>query len=210
MTAEKISFSGIVLSVQPRIRLLRSFDEVSHQYSGYTLGIHGTLGTEERDFTVGVGKAAHAKLQFRVGDKVSGEGKPVANPGMETADLYKVSKLKILERGQDAPIAPPWHSLAPALEIYRERGHRRLDAKTYQAKCLTCVWGCLMPVEMVIEQWKQDNVKYRREAFCYGPTQCKLYAAGPTRKVPGRNGMSYEEENWVDEQNVSHRRGEEH
>lgn len=200
----KVPFTGILLSVQPRIRLLRSFDEVSHQYSGYTLRLHGTLGPEERDFSVGIGKAAHTKYQFWVGDKVSGEGEHVANPATEAVDIYRASKLKVMERGQDCQTAPPWHSLAPALEVYRERGHRRLDARTYQAKCSTCVWGCLMAVEMVIDQWNPKK-KYRQETFCYGPLSCKLYAPGPTRKVPGRNGMNYTEESWVDEQNVSHR-----
>jgi hypothetical protein len=29
--------------------------------------------------------------------------------------------------------------------------------------------------------------------------------AGPTRKAPGRKGMTWEEEDWVDEDAVSHR-----
>ncbi len=33
----------------------------------------------------------------------------------------------------------------------------------------------------------------------------RLYKAGPTRKVPGRQGMSWEEEDWVDEGAVRHR-----
>jgi hypothetical protein len=32
-----------------------------------------------------------------------------------------------------------------------------------------------------------------------------VYESGPTRKVPGRRGMSYEEEDWVDEDATSHR-----
>jgi len=35
MTDGKISFKGIIISVQPRIRLMRSFDERSHNYLGY-------------------------------------------------------------------------------------------------------------------------------------------------------------------------------
>ena len=35
--------------------------------------------------------------------------------------------------------------------------------------------------------------------YSYGPKSCSLYRAGPTRKVPGRKGMSWEEEDWVDE-----------
>jgi hypothetical protein len=62
-----------------------------------------------------------------------------------------------------------------------------------------------MPVEMIIDQWNPSNRKYRYETFCYGPKSCAFYKAGPTRKVPGRKGMVWEEEDWVDEDAVSHR-----
>jgi hypothetical protein len=38
MTNSKILFNGIILSVQPRIRLIRSFDELSYVGKGFTLG----------------------------------------------------------------------------------------------------------------------------------------------------------------------------
>ncbi len=28
------------------------------------------------------------------------------------------------------------------------------------------------------------------ESFCYGPKSCRFHKAGPTRTVPGRNGMT--------------------
>jgi len=34
---------------------------------------------------------------------------------------------------------------------------------------------------------------------------CSFYRAGPTRKVPARKGMSYTEENWVNEETTLHR-----
>jgi len=58
---------------------------------------------------------------------------------------------------------------------------------------------------MIIDHWDQSKKRYRTETFCYGPKSCALYRAGPTRKVPGRHGMSWTEENWVDEQTVAHR-----
>lgn len=205
--AGKLPFSGIILSVQPRIKLLRSFDEVSHQYSGYTLRLNGLLGPDRRIFKVGIGKAAHAKFQFGFCDKISGEGEWVIGEATN-ADIYKTSKLRVLERGQDNQSPPPWHILAPALEVYRERGHRRLDLTTYEERCSTCVWGCLMPVEIIVDHWKPDVKKYRQERFCYGPVSCGFYKAGPGRRVPGRKGMVHVEENWIDEQNVAHRKDE--
>jgi hypothetical protein len=62
-----------------------------------------------------------------------------------------------------------------------------------------------MPVEMIIGQWNPRKKKYRFETFCYGPQSCVFYKAGPTRKVPGRGGMVWEGEDWVDEDAVSHR-----
>ena len=60
-----------------------------------------------------------------------------------------------------------------------------------------------MPVEMIIDHWNPSQKRYRFETFCYGPKSCFLYRA--TRKVPGRKGMSYTEEDWVDEDATSHR-----
>ncbi len=138
----KTSWSGVLVAVQPRIRLTRSFDQRSHTYQGYLLRIHGALGEEWRELLVAVGEAAHAHHQFRAGDHLSGEGVPVADPDTEIADLYKVSKLRVLERGPDAAgTAPPWLGVPPSLPVYRQRGHRRLDARTYDGKCTRCMWG---------------------------------------------------------------------
>jgi hypothetical protein len=206
MTEAKIPWSGILTSVQPRIRLTRSFDERSHTYMGYVLRVRGSLGGELREFLVAIGEAAHAKHQFRAGDRVSGEGVPVADPRLETGELYKVSALKVIERGPNAtPAPPPWIGVPTALPVYRQRSHRRLDARTYDAKCTACVWGSRMAVEMIIDQWNPRQRRYRQETFCYGPLSCPVYRAGPTRKVPGRKGMSWEEEDWVDQDAVSHR-----
>jgi len=62
-----------------------------------------------------------------------------------------------------------------------------------------------MPVEIIIDHWNPSKKRYRFETFCYGPKSCILYKAGPTRKVPGRKGMSYTEEDWVDEDATAHR-----
>jgi hypothetical protein len=114
----KIPWRGTVVAVQPRIRLTRSFDERSHTYQGYVLRVDGKIGDETQDFLIAVGEGAHRKHHFRIGDQLSGEGHPVADPGLETSELYK---------------------------------------------------------------------------------------AGTARKVPGRHGMSYTEEDWVDGDATSHR-----
>ena len=203
---EKLIWQGTVISVQPRIRLLRSFDQRSHSYMGCAIGISGTIGNEERQFSVGIGKGAQAKHSFRAGDIVSGQCLAVEDSRLETVEFYKVSRLKLIERPDQEKCVPlPWFGVPPNLETYRARGHRRLDVRTYEAQCQGCIWGCKMAVELIIDQWNPSKKKYRQETFCYGPKSCKFYKAGPTRKVPGRKGMTWEEEDWVDEEATSHR-----
>ena len=205
----RVAWSGVVIAVQPRIRLTRSFDERSHSYLGYLLRVRGTVAGADAEFLVGVGSGAHAKHQFRIGDSIEGVGLRVADPQLEIADVYKVSKLKISRRGVELDSAPPWHGVPPPLPIYRERGHRRLAATTYESKCQNCIWGCVMPVEIIVDHWNPERRRYRTETFCYGPLSCPLYKSGPTRKVPGRNGMSYEEQDWVDWDATAHRGADE-
>jgi len=202
----KVPWSGSIVAVQPRIRLMRSFDERSHSYHGYVLRIQGTCGNETVEFLIAVGKGAHEKHPFHAGMEVSGQSVPVDDPRLEIAGYYKTSRLKIENVNEDVPPdAPPFLGVPPDMPTYRERGHRRQDARTYNAKCMACIWGCRMPVEMIIDQWKPSQKRYRFETFCYGPKSCSLYRAGATRKVPGPRGMTWEEEDWVDEEATSHR-----
>ncbi len=208
----KLSFDGTITSIQPRIRLTRSFDEASHTYLGYAIKITGTIDSQEtipsnqNTFSIGIGKAAQAKFNFKVNDIISGDCLPVPDPEMEPTDYYKVSRLSKISEGEQGSLSVPWELVPPELEVYRERGHRRLSAKTYDTKCSSCIWGARMPVEIIVDNWNpRGRRKYRFETFCYGPLSCKSYKAGPNRKVEGRNGMVYVEEDWVDEEMTGHR-----
>lgn len=201
----KLIFKGTIISIQPRIRLTRSFDESSHTYLGYAIILEGDLDNARVTFSVGIGKAAHAKHQFKVNDVISGECVLVPDPDTEPAKYYKVSKLKVISKGTIINNTSPWELVPPALEVYRERGHRRLATRTYEVFCSSCMWGCRMPVEIIIDNWNPSKKKYTFETFCYGPLNCKLYKAGPNRRVEGRNGMVYVEEDWIDQMAVEHR-----
>ena len=209
---DKLNFKGLITSIQPRIKLTRSFDEASHTYLGYVIKIAGTIDAEEtissnqNIFSIGIGKAAQAKFNFKVNDIISGACLPVPDPDMEPVDYYKVSKLAKVAEGEPGSTSAPWELVPPELEVYRERGHRRLAARTYDSKCSSCMWGARMPVEIIVDNWNpRGKRKYRFETFCYGPLSCKLYKAGPNRRVEGRNGMVYVEEDWVDEMMTEHR-----
>lgn len=69
---DKSTFKGKIISIQPRIRLLRSFDEASHTYLGYAITLEGEINNQHNTFSIGIGKAAHAKYQFKVNDVISG------------------------------------------------------------------------------------------------------------------------------------------
>lgn len=203
---KKITWSGKIISVQPRIRLTRSFDERYHNYLGYCLFVVGDVDNENREFSIGIGKGAFKKHLFQVGDEASGEAVPVIEKRKEPVELYKVSKLKKIKCNEgNLDNHPPWHGIAVDLEECRNRGHRRLSSRTYESKCKSCIWGCRMPVEIIVDHWKPNIKRYRFETFCYGPKSCRYYKTGPLRKVPGRRGMTYEEPEWVDEEETSHR-----
>jgi hypothetical protein len=152
---DKLTFTGQITSIQPRIRLTRSFDEASHTYLGYAIKIAGTIYAEETNFSIGIGKAAQAKFNFKVNDVISGECLPVLDPDMEPVDYYKVSKLAKVAEGEQGSLSAPWELVAPELEVYRERGHRRLAARTYDSKCSSCMWGARMPV---VDKMRGDTV----------------------------------------------------
>lgn len=206
---EKLPWHGQIISIQPRIRLTRSFDERYHSYIGYSLLFDGTIKNEICEFSIGVGKVAQQKHQFQVGDEVSGESLPVANKQKEPVEFYKTSKLKVIARSKKEAAFPPWHGVPVELSLYRSRGHRRLSTRTYGSKCWSCVWGCRMPVTIIVDKWKPEEKLYRFETFCYGPKSCSFYKPGPWRKVPGRRGMVWEEPDWVDEDSTSQREWEE-
>src|SRR5579859_250504 len=199
----KTSIEGRIVAVQPRIRLLRSFDQRQHNYPGYALLIESAA--DGKQVWIGVGPAAHAKFGFCAGGNFSAEVEPVANPDLEAVDYYKAAKIRFAPGNSRQGPPPPWFGVPPDSPTYRARGHRRLDSNAYDSVCHHCIWGCRMAVEMTIDQWNPEKKQYRKETFCYGPKSCAKYQAGPVREVPGRNGTTWLEEDRVDEEATSHR-----
>ena len=105
--AEKLSWSGTVLAVRPRIKSVLLGGEAKHSYQGYVLVLEGTLGEVARTFAVGLGKAAQGKHGFRAGDRASGAGVAIDDPAGHACDLHKASKLAREPGPEPAPGGPP-------------------------------------------------------------------------------------------------------
>jgi hypothetical protein len=191
----KFTFTGTIVSVKARIRLIRSFDQIpTHQYQGYTLILNGDVdGVSCSQLKVAIGPKAHEQYKFRIGDLVTGIAIPVPDPETEWAELYKVSGLTLIERTQhDAQPPSPTGGIAPPLEQYREQGHFRLKRGICETACGQCPFGLTMPTKIILDHWNPSKVKWRFETHCYGPRGCPRYKAGPAYRVPGRKaGMVY-------------------
>ena len=190
----KIAFTGTIVSVKARIRLIRSFDQVpTHQYQGYTLILDGEIDSIPRTrFKVAIGPKTHEQHQFRIGDTIMGMALFVPDPETEWAEFYKVSGLQLIKRTQpDAPPSPTG-GIAPPLTQYREQGHLRLKRETCETACTQCPFGITMPTQIILDHWNPSIVKWRVETHCYGSRECPRYKAGPAYRVPGRrSGMVY-------------------
>ncbi len=194
--SNKFKFEGIITAVKARIRLIRSFNEISHAYLGYILVMDAVVDSKEWPFLrIAVGQKTHEKFQFRAGDSITGEALPLENPKQEWADLYKVSGLRLIERRDYSKGKEIQGGIAPPLTVYREQGHLRLDPKTYESKCRQCHWGIVMATEIIIDHWNPEKKKWRYETHCYGSKDCPNYKPGKARSVPGRKpGMV-----WIDD-----------
>jgi hypothetical protein len=196
-STDSVAFQGEVVAVKARIRLVRSFDQISHQYQGYILCLALPDPKSREILRVAIGAATYEKHQFHIGDIVSGRAQPVPDPKREWANLHKASGIRMDRRGppeQQRP-ADPEGGIAPPLDVYRAQGHRRLDPHTCVTKCGRCPWGLTMVTEIIIDQWNPSKKRWRLEPHCYGPRDCPWYRAGAARKVPGRKSWMV----WIDD-----------
>jgi hypothetical protein len=191
----KFAFSGMIVSVKARIRLIRLFDQVpTHQYQGYTLILDGEVdGVPRNRFKVAIGPKAHELHQFRIGDTIQGKTISVRDSETEWAEFYKVSGLQLIERTHPGNPPPgPDGGIAPPLAQCRAQGHFRLKREVCETQCVQCPFGLTMPTQIILDHWNLSKVKWRFETHCYGPRGCPRYKAGPAYRVPGRrSGMVY-------------------
>ena len=199
-TQEKISFSGVILSVQPRSNVWRyRLDNRTHNLTGYNIFLRGTAENVEKDYAVAISEKQQQKLHFRIGDEIMGTAWTKMYPKLEYADYYRAGGLRKLSEasipGEDK--APPWVAEVPELSVYAWRGCRMLDSRLWKNKCFACKWACMANV--AIEYNWGITQKFRFESFCYGPKSCKLYRMGRPRAVPYKDCGSDYDRGWLDD-----------
>ena len=68
---DKISFSGVILSVQPRSNVWRyRLDNRTHSMTGYNIFLKGTAEGEEKEFAVAISEKQQQKFRFHIGNTV--------------------------------------------------------------------------------------------------------------------------------------------
>ena len=182
--ATRQAFSGILLAVQPRVFLQRASRSTQVVYKGYLMRIVGQSVGSSRVMRVGISEADQQRHALQAGDRVEGEGKVVRDRSTEVAQLHRVEGLRVVARASGrAKKPPPWLGVPEPLPAYRECGFRELDQRTFEARCVSCVWACEMAVELTVDSGNRSRLDWRTETFCYGPASCGLYHAGSSSTV---------------------------
>lgn len=196
---KKITFSGLILSVQPRSNVWRyRLDNRTHSTTGYNLFLTGVVDNEEREFVVAISEKQQEKLHFHIDDEISGTAWTKKYAKLEYADFYRAGRLKKHAEAKDTEeTASPWTGEVPALSVYDWRGCRMLDARRWRSKCFTCKWACMANV--AIEYNWGISQRFRFESFCYGPKSCHLYKMGKPRAVPYKDSGTDYDVGWLDE-----------
>jgi hypothetical protein len=199
--SEKIKWSGVITSIQPRTRVWRYLtDNRTHYHIGFNLFLDGCADGEDKQFVVAISEKQQQSGEFGIGNTVSGTAWLKQYPEKEFADYYRAGALKSIINGKptitDNP--PPWNGLTPDMATYEWRGARMLSKRLWKSKCFQCIWATMSNVEVIWDFDKKIS-KYRFESFCYGPKSCKLYEMGKIRSVSYKNMGSSLDEGWLDD-----------
>ena len=112
-TQEKIEFSGIIRSVQPRSNVWRyRLDNRTHSMTGYNLFLSGTAEGEEGNFAVAISEKQMLKHRFHIGDEVRGTAWTKMYPKLEYVDYYRAGGLKKCPKARILTKKPGSHGLA--------------------------------------------------------------------------------------------------
>ena len=187
--SQKITWSGVITSIQPRTRVWRYLtDNRTHYHIGYNLFLDGSADGEDKQFVVAISEKQQQNGRYGIGDVINGTAWTKQYPEREFADYYRAGALNCDSRNEIPTMIspPPWIMQPPDMATYEWRGARMLSKSQWQGKCFKCVWATMSNIDII---WDFDRKisKYRYESFCYGPKSCKYYKMGKARSVPYRN-----------------------
>ena len=189
---EKISWSGTILSIQPRTNVWRyRVDNRTHSHTGYNLFLDGIANGLPLQYAVAISEKQQQTIGFRIGDEASGTGWTKKYPQGEYADFYRAGALKRTKPNTapaDENSAPPWTGDPPDMAKYEWRGCRVLSKASWKGKCFKCKWAAMANVTIEYD-WGAKQ-KWRFESFCYGPKSCKYYKRGADPMIPYKNDGS--------------------
>jgi hypothetical protein len=177
---ESIAWCGTLVSIQPRVHILRSFTEERRSFLGFLLWIEGTIGDESRSFTVAIGKGTHQRYRLRSGDTLRGAGTPfvaaaaLRDAGADPTEFLQLGGLEVTARRDDGnPAAPPpWLDAPPEAAVYDRRRPQTIDGYLFDLYCARCIWGCRIAAEIVLDRWDESLRRHRQELVCFGPHEC--------------------------------------
>ena len=113
---------------------------------------------------------------------------PIPDPRTEWADRYRLRGIKLRSRGPDSEDreADIDGGIAPSLEQYRARGHRRLDPQTYDRSCQQSPFGAVMATEIIVDHWNRERKSGARRLTATAPTAARdIGLAAPARFLAG-------------------------
>ncbi len=198
--SEKVTWSGKIVSVQPRTSVWRyKLDNRTHYYNGYNLFLDGEVNGLRGPFSVAISEKQQKKFDFFIGDEIRGSAWTKKRPAAEYAGYYRAGSFRVINKAERGEVSPPPFSISPVpdMEVYQWRGARMLSSSCYKGKCFQCVWAAMAAVAIEYDWGKQQ--KYRYESFCYGPKSCRFYKKGRPRAVPYKGEGSYYDEGWMDD-----------
>ena len=91
---KRLPCQSVLLSVQPRIRLTRSFDQRGHTYLGYALKVRVRVGSKAREVLVGVAQGADTRPTLGRGTRYRMMRRRFRIRTSRPFEFYTVSKFK--------------------------------------------------------------------------------------------------------------------
>lgn len=181
-----IRFWGTVLTVKPRLTLVKFAGDTTAHCEGFVAHFDGTVTVGDqspvtRRFSVSFGAATFQNQRITRGDLLRGEAHPVPDGTEDVpADFYRVGVLRTIARGADnagtaalptdTPRTDPPFPAEAAMAAPRRALHP--DNLETDGPCLPCSYGVVVPVVRLNDPRDYRNGIWSHVPACLGPEDC--------------------------------------